>query len=593
MYNEAEQRNWRFWFVVTALSVAAIGVTTRLVFLHASLATIRARQPRYQYNHTRKSLRGHIYPAKGRESPLAMSTPIWEYHADPVAVDQAERNRDEIARIVSEALKLPYEKVQTAYAKEKARYVPLTNSSDDEAYEKLCNARKVPGVVIEEKHRRVYPQGRTASHIVGFVNRDPTNTVGCAGIEQRYNEMLRGIPGKEVGLQDARRHAMGRSQIDVPEKDGADIYLTIDHNLQYETERALRGGFTNHVTTAAWAIVLQVKTGAILAMASLPDYSPEDFTIATPESRKNRAISENFEPGSVMKVITAASALNEGILTPQRAISTEGGNCWYYCGKPLRESHTMPPMMTIKEALAQSSNIFFGKVGVEMGPLRMWKYMRAFGLGEKTGVELPGEEFGILPDWKKWDKLKYSRAPIGQGVCVTPLQLAAAYAAIGNDGVAMQPYLVEKIISSDGEELYAGGPKVRATIIRPSVAKQVREMMTAVTAKHGTARRAAVPGYSIAGKTGTAQRPGPNGRGYSQTEFTGSFCGIIPASRPELVILVSYQRRKYTKEELSQDPKPDYAAHQGGHTAAVAFRKIAEAAVRYYGIEPDLPDELE
>jgi len=382
-----------------------------------------------------------------------------------------------------------------------------------------------------------------------------------------------------------------RREIDVDARPGNDVYLTIDPNIQYEVEQALAAGVASNKAERAWAIVLSVKTGAVLALANLPDFDPAKY-YASPGAYFNGAISENYEPGSVMKTITACAVLNEKIAGPDTMISTARNDPNYY-RLPGDGSHKWEDRMSVRESLVHSSNIVFGKLGVNLGPKRLWTYMTAFGLGRKTGIELPGEETGIIPNWNSWDKVKWSRAPIGQGVAVTAIQLASAYAAIGNDGELLRPYLVQKVVSPDNAVLYEhAGKEVLGHPITPDTARKVREMMLGVAKKGGTARRAAVKGYSVAGKTGTAQMK--EGRGYSQTAYNASFIGIVPASRPEIVILVTYQKPAYCRSfKLAQETGLPLYNHQGGVCAAPTFSRIATAVLRYMAVAPDIPEEID
>ena len=516
--------------------------------------------------------------------------PVWVYHVDPSAVTLKVHKRAEVARTVAETLQLPYEKVWDAYCRSNSRYVYLTMSSDTDANKILSDPKKVSGLRAEERQIRRYPQGRRLSHVLGFVSKDPTNSIGAAGIEMRYERYLKGIPGKIEGEVDARRREIyNRRFVSTDPRPGCDVYLTIDQNIQYEVETALAKGVEKSRAQAAWAIVIQVKTGAVLAMASLPDYEPETYNRSSAQTKKNLAICEIYEPGSVMKTITACAALDCGLAGPSTRYSTNRNDSRYY--RLPTDSHAMDPIMTIGEALVHSCNVVYGKIGVDLGPQRLWSYMTAFGLGTKTGIDLPGEEHGILPSWKNWDKVKWSRAPIGQGIAITGIQLAAAYAAIANDGELLRPYVVEKVVSEDEGVLYSHVRDSRGHPIKPATARMVREMMLGVAKKGGTARRAAVQGYSVAGKTGTAQMK--EGKGYSSVNFNASFIGIVPASKPELVILVTMQKPFNCRSwKLSQETGIQLYNHQGGVCAAPVFRRIAWNTLKYLEIQPDQPDDL-
>ncbi len=598
----------RFYAPAVLLVAGAIGVGVRLVMLHLSLVTAHAKQADYGFTRTSQGCRGSIYCMDGKEV-LAQTKTVWDYHVDAQAAMRDPLNpkkqisataRREKMKMLAEHLQIPLMRVMDAYAardpnnpQKMARYVKLATSDDDGIHALLSNpTNNFSELAITERQVRVYPQGRLLSHVIGFVINDPTNRVGSAGIELRYERWLKGTPGTVRGTRIATGgEARVRREIDVDARPGNDVYLTIDPNIQYEVERALAAGVASNKAERAWAIVLSVKTGAVLALANLPDYDPAKY-YAYPGAYFNGAISENYEPGSVMKTITACAVLNEKIAGPDTMINTARNDPNYY-RLPGDGSHQWEDRMSVRDSLVHSSNIVFGKLGVNLGPKRLWTYMTAFGLGRKTGIELPGEETGIIPNWSTWDKVKWSRAPIGQGVAVTAIQLASAYAAIGNDGELLRPYLVQKVVSPDGAVLYEhAGKEVLGHPITPDTARKVREMMLGVAKKGGTARRAAVKGYSVAGKTGTAQMK--EGRGYSQTAYNASFIGIVPASRPEIVILVTYQKPAYCRSfKLAQETGLPLYNHQGGVCAAPTFSRIATSVLRYMAVAPDIPEEID
>jgi cell division protein FtsI (penicillin-binding protein 3) len=238
----------------------------------------------------------------------------------------------------------------------------------------------------------------------------------------------------------------------------------------------------------------------------------------------------------------------------------------------------MDPRLSVKDAIVHSSNIVIGKLGYDLGPERLWNYMRRFGFGAKTGIELPGEQYGILHNWRKWDKATWSRAPIGQGISVTAIQMASAYQAIANDGVRMKPYIVQRVVDADGDELYRHEPRSLGACVSAATAQTMRRMMIDVATPGGTARRAAIRGYTVAGKTGTAQKA--IGGKYAPGLYRATFCGMIPAMDPQLLVLVTLDFDKCTRY------------HQGGNSAGPVFRRIATAALRYLMVPPDKPEEL-
>ena len=587
----------RFVAPVLPLVLFAGRVATALVILHLGLAKKPPATPAYDFSRTTLGQRGTIYSSGGQ--PYAKSSTVWEYRLDaqramhdPIqgTKPMSAKQRREHMELVSRALGIPLVTVMDAYARTKKRYQLLAESDSQEIHD-LIATNHLSEIQIVGKSVRLYPQGRQLSHVVGFVSRDPTNAVGGAGVELRYEKYLKGTPGQIHSEKDAvGRERREYRDVDVDAVPGCDIYLTVDHNIQYEVEKVLREGVARHRAEAAWAIVLSVKTGAVLAMAAVPDYEPTNFNKVDGRVRKNLAISENYEPGSVMKIITACAVLNEGRHGPESRINTARNDPNYY-KLPADAGHKWEETMTVREAVVHSSNIVFGKLGSDLGPTLLHSYMSSFGLGRLTGIELPGEERGILPNPKEWDLVKRSRAPIGQGISVTAIQMAAAYAAIGNGGTLLRPYIVDRIVQADGTVVYQHKPEVMGQPITPSVARNVLDMMIGVTQKGGTARRAAVRGYSVAGKTGTAQMAI---RGtYSNNDFNASFIGVVPASSPEIVVLVTYQRPLHCRSKsASEATGVPIFNHQGGICAAPTFRDIASVVLRYLQVAPDLPDEV-
>lgn len=572
--------NWRFWVPVVLLLAFAGYSTQKLIRAHVDpdVADID-----YTFERDLPGCRGTIYDSFGRSYPLAKSVPIWEYRMDPVALTnrvvrrkgEEPRTRGQIADTIAEALGIDRIKVRKMALNTANRYQFVAISSDPVAHEKLCDSTRVAGLRIEDTEVRQYLHGRLLSHVLGSVNAE---NVGSAGIELRYNRDLTGVPGKIRGMKDARGHEIYDRRIEtISPLPGADIYLTVDHNIQYEVESALKWGMEEFGAASGWCVVMNPATGAILALASRPDFDPLAFGRAPDAAKVNRVTNFTYEPGSVMKVITVAGAIDMGLVRADTKYPTNRNDERYY-RLPGDGSHVWEPMMTVGDAVVHSSNIVVGKIGSDMGPKNLWTYMTRFGFGAKTGIELPGEEFGIIRDWRKWDKATWSRAPIGQGVSVTAIQMCSAYQAIANDGLRMKPYIVEKILNHKGEEVYRHTPTPAGRPIKESTAREMRKIMLGVASPAGTARRAAIRGYSVAGKTGTAQKV-VDGR-YSDSLFRATFCGMVPASDPKLVILVT----------LDFDEKRKF--HQGGNSSGPVFRRIAIGALRYLMIPPDKPEEL-
>ena len=583
---------WRFWLPIALLGLFYAYVVQKLVRAHLD-ADVSA--PRYEFKRSIPGRRGSIYASGLSGCPLVKSVPVWEYRLDPVALTNSivkpkgekPRKPKAILRTVSDALGIDYARLLSMACNTKNRYQYLAQSNDPDAHRHLADSRLVAGIVIEDRQIRQYLHGRHMAHVLGSVNSEGRPS---AGVELKFDKALSGVPGMVRGKRDARGNELYDKRIEeAPPIPGDDIYLTIDHNLQYEAETALHDGIKQYRAAAGWCVVLDVRTGAVLAMASYPDFDPMSYGRAADAEKINRVINFTYEPGSVMKVITAASALNEGFVKPDSLYSTDRFEDGYY-KLPGDGSHKWEPKMTVEDAIVHSSNIVIGKLGWGFGQERLWKYMRRFGFGAKTGIDLPGEETGILRDWRKWDKASWSRVPIGQAVSVTALQLASAYQAIANDGHRMKPYVVEKIVGRDGRERYRAAPESLGRPVKAEASRQIRRMMLKVASREGTARRAAIRGYSVAGKTGTAQKV-RNGR-YADGLYRATFCGIVPsgvespggpgtpAAEARFVALVTLDFE--TREKF----------HQGGNSAAPVFRRIATQTLRYLGIEPDRPLEL-
>ena len=581
----------RFWFPVLVLSALAAYAGQKLVRSHVD-PSVSA--PNYVFDLEISARRGSIFSAYGKGYPLVKSVPYWEYRLDPVALSNAvaakavrrkkepPRPKNAILKTVSDALKLDYAKLKAMAENTKNRYQYLALSSDPDVHRIVADSTLVAGVAIEDRQVRQYLHGRSLSHVLGSLNAE---MVGSAGLELKYNKMLSGTPGTVRGMRDAYRHELyDKRIISIAPKPGADIYLTIEPNVQFEAENAVKWGLGEYGAASGWAIVMDAETGAVYAMVSMPDFDPADYGKASDERKMNRAVAFNYEPGSVMKVITAAAAMdsNPKKYGPLTRFNTNRQDPNYY-KLPGDYGHVWDPTMTLTDAIVHSCNIVIGKVSYDLGPYTVFKYMQRFGFGEKTGIELPGEQYGILknPHKQMWDKASGSRAGIGQFVAVTAIQLASAYQAIANNGMRMKPYLVDRIVDGDGTEILKRKPEPAGRAISAETARKLRQMMTGVATPSGTARRAAIRGYSIAGKTGTAQKAIPGGRGYYPGLYRASFCGIVPASDPKLVILAT----------LDFEQKTQF--HQGGNSAGPVFKRIALAAIRYLGVQPDKPEEME
>jgi cell division protein FtsI (penicillin-binding protein 3) len=425
-------------------------------------------------------------------------------------------------------------------------------------------ALNLPGVGFLPESKRVYPQGSLAAQLIGFVGTDGT---GLAGIEAGQERVLAGVAGREMTEVDPGGHPIphGLRSVRRP-RAGNDVVLSIDRTLQFAVEDALDRALIRTGARRGSAVIIDPKTGEILAMANRPALDPELFASAPQDAIRNRVVQDAYEPGSVNKLITAAAALDDKIATPSDVFSVPDHIS--LAGKTFRDFAPHPTgRWSYAEILARSSNIGTIKVAERVGRNRLYAMLRKFGLGERTGVEFPGESTGILTPVKKWSGTDMATIPTGQGIAVTPLQMAGVYATIANDGLALQPKLVMRVI--EGEKPRREERAAPKRVISSFTAAQLRGMLLGVV-ETGTGKPARIPGYLIGGKTGTARIPYVNARGYSSEVMT-TFIGLVPVEAPRLVAAVVMD-------------SPD--AHVAAATAAPAWKSIVEFALSYLRIPP-------
>ncbi|MDD5706771.1 MAG: penicillin-binding protein 2 [Kiritimatiellae bacterium] len=554
----------RFLLVPVGLALWQLVLMARLCDLHLGNHSRLSRD----WERVLKARRGAIYDRNGEGNPLAVSVPGRKVFLDPATLNPAHDRALIVSRLAA-LLDCDADAAMVNLKRTDSRYIQLGVSFDESAMELVTNKTVFSGVGIEDIVVRRYPLGRRMAHVIGFVN---YGHVGSAGLEQRYENYLRGTDGYILGEVDANRQEIrSRRQRFISPIDGSSLYLTLDQNIQYVTEKALADAMVRHRATAVWAIVQRVRTGEILAMAAVPDFDPSRYNEFSCDLWRNPSLGVVYEPGSTMKAMIVSAALNEELVTPDTRIDVGPGS-WFYGGRVLRDH--VQGTVDVATVIKKSSNIGAAKIALMLGNRRMECYLRAFGFGAVTGIDLPGEEQGILMPASKWNVLSPTRMAIGQGVAVTALQLLGAYCAIANDGQLMRPYIVSRIVSANGEVLVRNDPRVVARPIRPAVAATMRRLLTGVTEEGGTARRAEIPGYSVAGKTGTAQIPLHGG--YSDTDFWASFVGFVPASNPEFGMVVVVER-----------PQP---LHTGGVVAAPVFAEIAGVVAQYLELPVDLPE---
>jgi cell division protein FtsI (penicillin-binding protein 3) len=427
----------------------------------------------------------------------------------------------------------------------------------------------IRGLNIEGEGHRFYPNRELAGTLLGFVSPDGE---GKDGLELELDEELKGRVDQVRGLRDRSGRLLFSDGIqDEQALAGHNVYLTIDQGIQYTVERELDAAMRTYEANGGSAVVLDPNTGELLALANSPGYNPNDYGSSELEARRDRALTDRFEPGSTMKIFTIASALAARTLSPTQTIYCEEGTM-AIDNVVIHDTH-INGWLTPTQILAMSSNIGAAKVGLGLGESQLYESLRRFGFGEPTEIPLPGEASGVLrARGRPWVQVETAAASFGQGISVTTIQLAMAVGAIANGGRLLEPLLIKRVTDGTGAVVREGVPHVRREAVSPNVARTLAEMMVAVTEGQGTGVEAAIPGFRVAGKTATAQKADPATGKYTADRFTSSFIGFVPAERPRIAVAI-----------VLDEPA---LARAGGFVAAPAFRRIGEMSLRYLGVIP-------
>jgi cell division protein FtsI/penicillin-binding protein 2 len=498
--------------------------------------------------------RGTIYDRTGE--PLAIGEQATTVYADPRHVVAPMKAAVKAAA----TLGLDADELYPALRDRTKRFVYVERKADPVKAKEL-EELGVTGLGFYPEERRSYPQGRVAAHVLGYAG---TDNEGLDGLERSLDKTLAGKPGYEIVVRDP----LGRA-IDVvtsrKERPGRNVVLTIDHQLQASAEQLLANAVARWGAKGATAIVMDPRTGAILAMANAPMFDANSFSSAPIDARRNRAVTDLYEPGSTFKIVTVAAALEDNVVSPDTAFRL--APTIKVADRTIREAHTRgTETMTVRQILSESSNVGTITIAGKLGGPELASWVDRFGFGRRTGVDFPGESPGIVLPYEDWSGSTIGTVPIGQGIAVTPLQMVSAYAAIGNGGVMPPAHLIAKV----------GGKKVRHGKGRRVVSRHTADRMTAMfrdVVVEGTGTEAAIPGYTVAGKTGTANKP-ENGRYVSK--YVASFVGLVPARKPRLAVLV-----------MVDEP---HGQIWGGVVAAPIFRDIARFALQYLEVPPDAPE---
>ncbi len=496
--------------------------------------------------------RGGIYDRRGRE--LAVSLDRLSIYGDPSMIDSP----DYVARRLRKIVKIRISTLRKKL-KERNRYVLLARRVLPEQAA-AAQRLKLKGIGVKPDMERFYPKGFLASHVLGFVDVDNR---GREGVEKRYDSSLTADGGKIYLARDARGNILYRGAD--YESIGNSIVLTIDEGLQYIVESELDSAVKKWKPQAATAIMMDPHTGEILALANRPTFDPNRPGAYKAANRRNRAVTDLYEPGSTFKIVMATAALEEKTATLNTKVDCSEGEI-EVGGRMIRDSHKHG-VLTLRQIIQKSSNVGAVKMTLKLGPERFYKYAKVFGFGDKTGIDLTGEVSGLVKRPESWSGTTIGAMAIGYEVLVTPLQMLRAYSVIANGGYLVKPYVVAKTLGPDGRVLWQKGRPERVKIISGDTVERLREAFVTVTEKGGTALKASVYGNTVAGKTGTSRMIDPRTGRYSRRDFVSSFVGFVPADDPLFALIVVIW-------------KPE-GGYYGGQVAAPVFSAIAEKALTY------------
>jgi cell division protein FtsI (penicillin-binding protein 3) len=557
MRDKQANRRIRLLLVIFALIFAA--TLARAVWLQGVRAATLGRMAERQHRQTVvvPAGRGTIFDTNGVQ--LALGEQTMTIYADPRQLTSPRAVAVAAQRLLGVDANQLYPQLlnrQTGFVYVQ-RFADATKAA-------LFMKKGFTGVNDYPEEKRAYPQGSVASQIVGFAG---TDNKGLGGLEIEYNRQLTGKPGEQTIVRDPFGQAINVVSA-TPERQGHDLFTTIDNKIQANAEEVLRETVAKWGAKSATAIVLDPHTGAVLAMAQAPGYNANNSSKVSQSLLTNHAVTDVFEPGSVFKLVTVAGALTDGLVTPSTAFTLPP--CIQVADKCIHDAEQRgTETFTVAKILSYSSNVGAITIAEKLGPAELLKWIGRFGFGKPTGLDFPGESGGIVPSYPdQWSGTTIGNVPIGQGIAVTPIQIASAYGAIANGGVWVQPHLVDRV---GGRTLHDFKHR---RVVSPAVDEALKKMLTGVVDEHGaTGNEAQITGYTVAGKTGTAEIPGPHG--YTTGKYVASFVGMVPVKRPRLLVLVSVEQ--------------PHGQIYGGVVAAPAFAQIAKFDLQYMSVPPDAP----
>jgi cell division protein FtsI (penicillin-binding protein 3) len=552
------QANRRIRLLIAVFALVFLAAFGRVAWLQAvkAQALDRIATTQHREERTVPARRGTIFDRLGRQ--LAFGERATTVYANPRQIVDARA----AAIVAGRALEVEPGDLYPLLSDRSRGFVYLARQADPEKAEDL-KRQEIPGIGFYPEERRVYPQKTVASEVVGYAG---TENTGLSGLELQLDEVLAGKDGSETIVRDPfgrRIEVVDSEQV----RNGRDVYLTLDHSLQRQVEKILKRTRTSWAARAATAVVMDVETGGILALAVEPGFNANDYPVVSrwdEERLRNRAVTDTYEPGSTFKVVTVGGVLEDQIVSPATKFRLRGSI--QVEDRVIHEAVARGTQtMTVSQILSHSSNVGVITLAIELQRKRLSEWIRRFGFGAKTGVDFPGETRGIVLPPDEWSGSTIGNVPIGQGIAVTPLQMVAAYGAIANEGIWIQPHFVERVAGGERAK-----PKTRR-VISASTAAALKRMLRGVV-EEGSGTTAQIDGYRVAGKTGTAAKPDPAG-GYSTSRYVASFVGFAPASNPRIVVLVTVD-----------EPR---GAIWGGTVAAPAFAEIGQFALEYLEVPPD------
>jgi len=547
-------KNTRVYILAGILMVWGAAISARLVYLQVFCYGEYAQRAQRQQQRTTEvaAKRGIIYERAGRE--LAMSMSVESVFAIPNDIPDLANTMALISRITKAD---PRELLAKCHAAKSFCWV--ARKADPEIAARI-RALNLKGIFFQKESKRFYPKNDLAAQVLGYVGMDDE---GLSGVERQYDDELRGTPGRMMVSVDARRKWFG--SVEKQPDPGQSVVLTIDERIQYIAERELETAMAETHSEAGTVLVMNPRTGEVLALANRPTFNPNNSGEIKPDRLKNHAVSDIYEPGSTFKLVTIAAALEEKITNPNEVFDCQNGSI-VINGLRIRD-HKPYGLLTVSKVLANSSDVGAIKIALRLGEDRFYKYIRAFGFGQQTGIELPGETRGMTKPVSRWSKVSIGAISMGQEIGVTPLQLGALVSTIANDGVWVAPRIVATTAEpQQAPQQVVFHPANEHRVISPLTAAQMKQMMQGVILE-GTGPKAILDGYSSAGKTGTAQKIDPATGAYSHTKYVASFAGFAPINNPAITVAVILDSA--------------VGRHQGGEISAPVFRRVAQQVLEY------------